>query len=62
MECQFISGGNMKKVVISGSIKLQKEIDGWREYFSRKNVQCYDEINLWLKLGWIRLYHEEETQ
>lgn len=26
----------MKKVVISGSIKLQKEIDGWREYFSRK--------------------------
>lgn len=135
----------MKKVVISGSIKLQKEIDDWREYFSRKdyevvdypkqikeerfmeiypdvfrdfmkhiseadilfvmnedrdgkrgyigaetfaelcfgiiqkqvyhrnielvilklpdkNVQCYDEINLWLKLGWIRLYHEEETQ
>ena len=52
----------MKKVVISGSIKLQKEIDGWREYFSRKNVQCYDEINLWLTLGWIRLYHEEETQ
>lgn len=135
----------MKKVVIAGSIKLQKEIDGWREYFSRKdyevvdypkqikeerfmeiypdvfrdfmkhiseadilfvmnedrdgkrgyigaetfaelcfgiiqkqvyhrniklvilklpdkNVQCYDEINLWLQLGWIRLYHEEETQ
>lgn len=21
-----------------------------------KNVQCYEEIDLWLKLGWIRLY------
>lgn len=24
-----------------------------------KEVQCYDEINLWLKLGWIRLYEEK---
>lgn len=21
-----------------------------------KEVQCYEEIDLWLKLGWIRLY------
>lgn len=25
-----------------------------------KNVQCYEEINLWLKLGWIKLYWEEK--
>lgn len=25
-----------------------------------KNVQCYEEINLWLKLGWIKLYDEEK--
>ncbi len=23
-------------------------------------VGCYEEINLWLKLGWIKLYEEEE--
>lgn len=23
-----------------------------------KEVQCYEEIDLWLKLGWIRLYKE----
>ncbi len=23
-----------------------------------KDVQCYEEINLWLKLGWIKLYEE----
>lgn len=23
-------------------------------------VQCYDEIDLWLKLGWIKLYEEEK--
>lgn len=23
-------------------------------------VQCYDEIYLWLKLGWIKLYKEEK--
>ena len=23
-------------------------------------VQCYDEICLWLKLGWIKLYKEEK--
>lgn len=25
-----------------------------------KEVQCYEEIDLWLKLGWIRLYKEEK--
>ena len=25
-----------------------------------KEVQCYEEIDLWLKLGWIRLYEEEK--
>lgn len=25
-----------------------------------KDVQCYEEINLWLKLGWISLYEEEK--
>ena len=25
-----------------------------------KEVQCYEEIDLWLKLGWIRLYGEEK--
>lgn len=24
------------------------------------NVQCYDEIRLWLELGWIKLYKEDE--
>lgn len=24
------------------------------------NVGCYDEINLWLKLGWIKLFEEEK--
>lgn len=24
------------------------------------NVGCYEEINLWLKLGWIKLYEEEK--
>ena len=24
------------------------------------DVPCYEEINLWLKLGWIRLYGEEK--
>ena len=24
-----------------------------------QNVGCYEEINLWLKLGWIKLYEEE---
>lgn len=24
-----------------------------------KKVQCYDEIKLWLELGWIKLYKEE---
>ena len=23
-----------------------------------KEVQCYEEINLWLKFGWIKLYEE----
>jgi len=27
-----------------------------------KKVQSYDEINLWLKLGWIKLYKESEVQ
>lgn len=25
-----------------------------------KDIQCYEEINLWLNLGWIRLYKEEK--
>lgn len=25
-----------------------------------EEIQCYEEINLWLKLGWIRLYEEEK--
>lgn len=25
-----------------------------------KEVQCYEEIDLWLKLGWIKLYKEEK--
>lgn len=25
-----------------------------------KTVQCYEEINLWLKLGWIKIYKIEE--
>lgn len=25
-----------------------------------QDVQCYEEINLWLKLGWIKLYEEEK--
>ncbi len=25
-----------------------------------EGVQCYDEINLWLKLGWVRLYSNKE--
>lgn len=25
-----------------------------------KDVQCYEEINLWLKLEWIKLYEEEK--
>lgn len=24
------------------------------------NVGCYEEINLWLKLGWIKLYEEQK--
>ncbi len=24
------------------------------------DIGCYEEINLWLKLGWIKLYEEEE--
>ncbi len=24
------------------------------------NVGCYEEIELWLKLGWIKLYEEEK--
>lgn len=24
-----------------------------------ENVACYDEINLWLKIGWIKLYEED---
>lgn len=24
------------------------------------NVGCYEEIDLWLKLGWIKLYEEEK--
>lgn len=24
-----------------------------------KEVGCYEEINLWLKLGWIKIYNEE---
>lgn len=35
-------GGNMKKVVISGSLKLQKETDRWREYFFRNNYEILD--------------------
>ena len=26
-----------------------------------KNVGCYDEINLWIELGWIKLFKEEEN-
>lgn len=25
-----------------------------------QNVGCYEEIDLWLKLGWIKLYEEEK--
>ncbi len=133
----------MKKVVIAGSAKLQKEVDKWIKFFESKNyeildyprsieeskfielypnihtlfleniiktdmlfimnedkngivgyigyeayaellfglsqkliynknieliifkmpstdVGCYEEINLWLKLGWIKLYEEEK--
>ena len=25
-----------------------------------ENIQCYEEIKLWLKLGWIKLYEEEK--
>ncbi len=25
-----------------------------------KEVQCYEEIDLWIKLGWIKLYKEEK--
>ena len=132
----------MKKVVIAGSAKLQKEVENWKNFFENKNyevldyprtieeekfielypnvhieflenviktdmlfvmnedkngksgyigyeayaellfgltqkliykkeielvilkmpssdVGCYEEINLWLKLGWIKLYEEE---
>ena len=133
----------MKKIVIAGSAKLQKEINNWMDFFERKNyeildypksieqekfmklypnihtefleniiktdmlfimnedkngivgyigyeayaellfgltqkliynknieliilkmpssnVGCYDEINLWLQLGWIKLFKEEK--
>lgn len=132
----------MKKIVIAGSVKLQKEVEKWKNFFENKNyevldypraieekkfielypnihteflenviktdmlfvmnedkngksgyigyetyaellfgltqkliykkeielvilkkpssdVGCYEEINLWLKLGWIKLYEEE---
>ncbi len=26
-----------------------------------RNVGCYDEINLWLELGWIKLLYKEEN-
>jgi len=25
-----------------------------------QDVQCYEEVDLWLKLGWIKLYEEEK--
>lgn len=32
----------MKKIVIAGSAKLQKEIDHWLEYFNNKNYEILD--------------------
>lgn len=37
----------------------KKEIDLVLLKMPDKSVACYDDIKLWLNLGWIRLYEEE---
>ena len=58
-------GTSMKKVVIAVSAKLQKEVNKWIDFFESKNYEVLDypkklkKLDLWLKLGWIKLYEEE---
>ncbi len=37
---------------------FNKNIEIYIYQMPDKSVNCYDEINLWLKLGWIRLWQK----
>lgn len=46
----------MKKLTISASAKFQEEIIKWRDYF----IDKYKEIKNFIKLGWIKIFKEED--
>lgn len=45
---------------LSQKLVYNKDIELYILKMPDRSVQCYDEIDLWLKLGWIKIYKEEE--
>ena len=45
---------------LSQNLIYNKNIDLVILKMPSRKVQCYDEIKLWLELGWIRLYEEDK--
>ena len=51
----------MKKVVIAGSAKLQKEITIWLDYFTRKNYKILDYPKVIDEQKFMNLYPDMHT-
>lgn len=45
---------------LAQKLVYNKEIELVILKMTSRKVQCYEEIDLWLKLGWIKLHEEEK--
>lgn len=52
----------MKKVVIAGSAKLQKEVSDWLDFFERKNYEVLDYPRAIQKQKFMELYPKVHTE
>ena len=46
---------------LAQNLIYNKKIDLVIYKMPSKEVQCYDEIKIWVELGWIRLYKEDKN-
>lgn len=52
----------MKKVVIAGSVKLQKEVNDWLDFFERKNYEVLDYPRKIEEQKFMKLYPNVHTE
>lgn len=52
----------MKKIVIAGSAKLQKEVNKWRKVFENKNYEVLDYPKMIEESQFMELYPDIHTE